>query len=328
MPNSSDPTRAVSPGFYGPVTATLDWCEVGVVYSHTMIIWSKHHSQANYQFSYYVAEMANTFSNVFSISLAILGAVQAARQSLPTRYIFGYTVFVASPPREFLRDHLVGNRTGWHWKLCLSCNFTFSSTISWWVAHDIRRFHESMDVIRRSAGIWLAFITYKSSHRSLRPVWSSLLIDIVSHSTVSQADDVAKLPSFYNRNPIYHQIVFATIVFAVTFRVTYLLKWSKLSFRIPDKKRSTIGKLFSRGATMFALGFFIWNLDNIFCDTLTHWKVSVGWPCAFLLEGMLVKFLLLLLSFIDRTSFSRTFLVACINRKHLIGSWSVGVDNV
>jgi dihydroceramidase len=49
---------------------------------------------------------------------------------------------------------------------------------------------------------------------------------------------------------------------------------------------STIGKLFSKGAGMFALGFFIWNMDNIFCDTLTRWKVFIGWPRAFLLEGM------------------------------------------
>lgn len=40
--------------------------------------------------------MANSFSNVFQITLAIFGALQAARQSLPFRYIFGYAVF--NPP--------------------------------------------------------------------------------------------------------------------------------------------------------------------------------------------------------------------------------------
>ena len=40
------------------------------------------------------------------------------------------------------------------------------------------------------------------------------------------------------------------------------------------------------GAGMFALGFFVWNMDNIFCDTLTRWKVFIGWPWAFLLEGI------------------------------------------
>ncbi|KAG6900516.1 hypothetical protein C0993_009469 [Termitomyces sp. T159_Od127] len=73
MPNSSISSQWHQPGFYGPVTATLDWCE------------------ANYQFSYYIAEMANSFSNLFTISLAVCGALAAASQSLPTRYVAGYT---------------------------------------------------------------------------------------------------------------------------------------------------------------------------------------------------------------------------------------------
>lgn len=82
-------------------------------------------------------------------------------------------------------------------------------------------------------------------------------------------------------------MVFATIVLTVTFRVTYLLKRSELAQHIPDHKKAIIGTLFSRGAAMFAVGFLIWNLDNIFCSTLTHWKVFVGWPRAFILEGAL-----------------------------------------
>lgn len=73
----------------------------------------------------------------------------------------------------------------------------------------------------------------------------------------------------------------------VTFRITYLLKRSELAQHIPDHKKAIIGTLFSRGAAMFAVGFLIWNLDNIFCSTLTHWKVFVGWPRAFILEGAL-----------------------------------------
>lgn len=66
-----------------------------------------------------------------------------------------------------------------------------------------------------------------------------------------------------------------------------MLKWSKHASRIPVETKSTIGKLFGSGAALFALGFLIWNLDNIFCDTLTRWKVHIDWPRAFLLEGAL-----------------------------------------
>jgi hypothetical protein len=43
--------------------------------------------------------------------------------------------------------------------------------------------------------------------------------------------------------------------------------------------------MFWTGGGLFILGFIIWNLDNVFCTTLTRWKVAIGWPVAFLLEG-------------------------------------------
>ena len=87
------------------------------------------------------------------------------------------------------------------------------------------------------------------------------------------------------RNPVYHQIVFASIIIATTLRVTYILRLSDASHRIPAKAKKTIVHFFSTGAAMFSLGFLIWNLDNNFCHTLTNWKVNIGWPAAFLLEG-------------------------------------------
>ncbi|KAF7971673.1 hypothetical protein HWV62_20106 [Athelia sp. TMB] len=58
-------------GVWGPVTATLDWCE------------------ANYQFSKYIAEMTNTMSNLFSIWLALHGAISARKEDLPIRLTIG-----------------------------------------------------------------------------------------------------------------------------------------------------------------------------------------------------------------------------------------------
>jgi len=87
------------------------------------------------------------------------------------------------------------------------------------------------------------------------------------------------------RNPVYHQIVFASMIFATALRITYILKLSDASPRIPAKAKKTIVHFFSIGAALFALGFLIWNMDNIFCHTLTTWKVNIGWPVAFLLEG-------------------------------------------
>lgn len=84
---------------------------------------------------------------------------------------------------------------------------------------------------------------------------------------------------------MYHQVIFASIVLLTAFRVAYLLRKPDASHRIPPNKKAVISKVFSMGVGLFALGFLIWNLDNIFCHNLTQRKLHIGWPLAFLLEG-------------------------------------------
>ena len=48
--------------------------------------------QANYQFSHYIAEAANTFSNLITVALALYGAAQSVSAKLPPRYLVGYSV--------------------------------------------------------------------------------------------------------------------------------------------------------------------------------------------------------------------------------------------
>ena len=91
--------------------------------------------------------------------------------------------------------------------------------------------------------------------------------------------------SMVYRNPVYFLIVFAFLIVITTLRITYILQLSDESQRIPAKSKKTITHFFGTGAALFALGFLIWNIDNVFCVTLTTWKVSVGWPIAFLLES-------------------------------------------
>lgn len=235
MANSSAPTVIwLNSGFYGPVTATLDWCE------------------ANYQFSYYIAEMANTFSNLFTITLAVCGGLTAAGQSLPARYVAGYAGI-----------GLVGIGS-----------FAFHATLLF----QAQLADELPMIYVGTMGLWFLFDDRPGF--GVKTGRTKLLI------TLLIAFDILFTWSYMvYRNPVYHQVVFATIILTSTARVTYLLKWSKRTLGIPVKTKSTIGRLFSRGAALFAFGFLIWNLDNIFCDTLTRWKVYVGWPLAFLLEG-------------------------------------------
>ena len=79
--------------------------------------------------------------------------------------------------------------------------------------------------------------------------------------------------------------MFGGLLFTTTFRTVYLLRNGEITKRLPQAERSAVARLFTSGASTFALGFLIWNLDNIFCNHITRWKNAVGWPAAFLLEG-------------------------------------------
>ena len=68
-------------------------------------------------------------------------------------------------------------------------------------------------------------------------------------------------------------------------RTVHLLRDPEIAKRVPEHVKSTVARLFGTGAATFAFGFFIWNLDNVFCETITRWKHAVGWPAAFVLEG-------------------------------------------
>ena len=96
-------------GIWGPVTSTLDWCEV----SHPSAFSAAndaHPLKANYQFSPFVAEMANTFSNLITISLGLYGWYVALQQKLPACYPVGFLVrLVLASQIVDRRIHLISN---------------------------------------------------------------------------------------------------------------------------------------------------------------------------------------------------------------------------
>jgi len=217
-------------GVWGPVTATLDWCEI------------------NHQFSPYIAEMANTLSNLFSIALSLNGFVDSIREGLPTRYSVGY-----------LGVALVGIGS-----------FFFHATLQF----GAQLADELPMIYVGSMGLWLLFDDKPGFGLNL------------AHTKLLIAFDAIFTWSYVvYRNPVYHQIVFALILVAVAARTAYVLQWTSRGMAIPPKSKSTIVNFFNTGLGLFAFGFFVWNMDNIFCHRLTSWKMSIGWPIAFFLEG-------------------------------------------
>lgn len=229
------PVLQTSPsGFFGPVTATLDWCE------------------ANYQFSYYVAEISNSFSNLFTVYCALYGASKIIQERMPTRFLVGYLGFA-----------LVGiGSFAFHASLLYEAQLAdelpmiYVASMSFWLLYDYEQGFKA------------------HSFRTRCHIASLVLFDVMFTWAYS-----------IYRNPVFHQVVFAVLIIACTVRVTYLLRVSPVRDRIPQEKRAVIFKWFAIGVLTFAFGFIIWNLDNIYCDFLTKRKVYLGYPAAFLLEG-------------------------------------------
>lgn len=75
-------------------------------------------------------------------------------------------------------------------------------------------------------------------------------------------------------------------MFSIGGRSLYLLRYSpEGKASVPKHITSKTAQLFTTGAVAFAFGFFIWNVDNLLCESITNMKRRVGWPWAFLLEG-------------------------------------------
>ncbi|KAI0720071.1 alkaline phytoceramidase [Cerioporus squamosus] len=220
--------------FWGPVTATLDWCE------------------ANYQFSRYIAEAANTFSNLITVGLAVYGATQSISEKLPPRYLAGYAGFALVGIGSFIFHATLLFEA----QLMDELPMIYVASYCCAVLFDTSRGFNLADSKAKELGI------------------------------IFSAFNILFTWSYYiSRNPLYHQFVFAGLMFTTTFRTVYLLRNGEISKRLPPAERASIARLFSSGAATFALGFLVWNLDNIFCSSITRWKTAIGWPAAFLLEG-------------------------------------------
>ncbi|KAI5897969.1 alkaline phytoceramidase [Schizophyllum commune H4-8] len=221
-------------GAWGPVTATLDWCE------------------PNHMFSHYIAEVANSFSNFYTIFLAVYGASIAIRERLPHRFLIGYCGVAMVGIGSFIFHSTLL----WEAQLADELPMIYVASYSVWsLGDDQHGFNANTPRIRLQSLALVAF-------------------------------DVLFTWGYYlYRNPVYHQVVFATLMIIVGYRTAYLLYWSPRSPQIPDKKKKVITRIYLTGVLQFLFGFFVWNLDNIFCGTLTKWKFNIGWPLAFLLEG-------------------------------------------
>ncbi|KAK3335595.1 ceramidase [Cercophora scortea] len=95
----------------------------------------------------------------------------------------------------------------------------------------------------------------------------------------------------YGKDPVFHQVAYGILTLAATFRGFYAMEYElrpalkKRSFATCDHQMNQMWTLAMTGIVQFTFGFFIWNMDNIFCHHLVTTRNHIQLPWAVLLEG-------------------------------------------
>lgn len=95
----------------------------------------------------------------------------------------------------------------------------------------------------------------------------------------------------YLGDPVFHQVMFAILTATVVLRSMYVMvetlrpkSQSELEHCNAEILR-TMWAMIATGLSSIAIGFLVWNLDNIFCSQLRLWRRELGLPWGVLLEG-------------------------------------------
>ncbi|KAH8177745.1 ceramidase domain-containing protein [Sarocladium implicatum] len=103
----------------------------------------------------------------------------------------------------------------------------------------------------------------------------------------------AFITAYYHKtkDPVFHQVVYAILTAIILFRSMWIME-SQLRpmLKVKDQQyaRAVLGtmwRMIATGIGVFLGGFFIWNLDNIFCDQARGYRRAIGLPWGVFLEG-------------------------------------------
>ncbi|ANZ77135.1 BA75_04330T0 [Komagataella pastoris] len=223
-----DPFSNDHVGYWGPVTATIDWCE------------------ENYVVSRYFAEFVNSTTNLSFFILSLLHLYSAIQNRHGTLYIL------------------------------VSIGMGTVGLGSWLFHMTLRYEFQLMDELPMIYVTAIPFGYIYSWQRS--PFWKNF----VRYGTAIFTVTLTLIYIFVYKNPILHQISYATLNFLIIYKTL-----KTINERVTDPEvRYLEYKLLALSFSLFGFGFFVWNLDNIFCDTLSYLRRNyLGLPFGFIIEG-------------------------------------------
>lgn len=202
--------------------------------------------EENYLFTPYIAELINSLTNIGFILLAIHHIYSTFKNKHGLLYIFISLGFASVGIGSFM----------------------FHSTL--WYEHQL------MDELPM---VWVTAIPFGYIWGWNKPEPYHLIWNI---GTLLITSLFTYIYIFIYRNPIFHQVFYAILNFGVIYKTI-----KTIQLVIPDEKvRKNQYKLLIFAFSLFIFGFFIWNLDNLFCQYLINWRHNyLGWPLGFLIEG-------------------------------------------
>ncbi|KAJ9312944.1 hypothetical protein DTO271D3_6858 [Paecilomyces variotii] len=253
------PYPAAKPGYWSPVTSTLNWCE------------------EDYYATPYSAEVVNSFTNLMFMYLGIKGYLSCRRNRHDTVFQVSFLGYLVVGTGSFLFHSTLKypmqlvDELSMIYTTCLMAYASFSYSRDIWTRVSLA---VSLTALSVFITLYYHYLQDPVFHQNayallttvivLRSMWIMEVTLRPSLRKTTEEDRLERqrkgLPT-PSKERLHHENV----------RDLKTLK--------------TMWFMVVYGLAMFLGGFFIWFLDNQFCPTLRRWRRVVGLPWGVLLEG-------------------------------------------
>ncbi|MBN3324943.1 ACER3 ceramidase, partial [Atractosteus spatula] len=244
------------PGFWGRPTSTLDWCE------------------ENYAVSFYIAEFSEWLQAHFSSSVTVKGQTEVLRQC---------AVWVGQRNRKGHGQLAENNPLLW-------CTTERGNTVSNLImilppiygaiqtvrdGLEIRYVFAYLGLTAVGIGSWCFHMTLQYEMQlldELPMIYSCCVFVYCLYECFKQKSSMNYFPIVLLlvfsvlvtvvylqwKEPVFHQVMYGILVACLVLRSVFIVTWVYPWLR----------PLSYTSLSVFMMGFVLWNIDNIFCDTL------------------------------------------------------------
>ncbi|KAJ2554323.1 alkaline ceramidase ydc1, partial [Coemansia sp. RSA 1933] len=192
----------------------------------------------NYVVSNYIAEFWNVMTNITMLTISFLGIYSSIKHNQGKRVIGIYLAML-----------LVGVGS-----ICFHATLKYSTQL--------------LDELPMLYVCTLAFYSLVEIETKTRHGWK-LPVTLAAIQTL-----ITLTYMFWLQDPVFHQVVFA-----ITAVGAGLFAYKRINAPcVSNEARRLLVRCFMLGHICMLSGFFIWNLDNIFCERLRSYRAYVGMP--------------------------------------------------